>query len=81
MIISFKAVSVLVLAAVTTASVAQTPARSTDVAKGDDAPSMDSRAAWRNSHGMIRRSIRFSPSGAANHIPEFTPYVVDVLDS
>ena len=41
MIISFKAVSVLVLAAVTTASVAQTPARSTDVAKGDDARSMD----------------------------------------
>ena len=30
---------------------------------------------------MISKSIRFSPSGVANHIPEFTLSVVDVLDA
>ena len=57
MIISFKAVSVLVLAAVTTASVAQTPARSTDVAKGDDAPKV---ALLRRHSGPVCDAICFA---------------------
>ena len=39
---------------------------------------------WKGAHGMlvlIRKLIRFALSGAANHIPGFTRFVVDVLDA